>query len=45
MRLIFSIIALTILLVPVSASAHGNVTGKNECHRHANDKDGQYHCH
>jgi len=42
MRLFLSIIAATILLAPVAASAHGSATSKGECHRHGKSA---YHCH
>ena len=42
MRVFLSIVAMTILLAPVAASAHGN-DGKGECHRHKGER--TYHCH
>jgi hypothetical protein len=42
MRVVLSIVAITILLSPITARAHGN-DGKGECHRHKGEK--TYHCH
>jgi hypothetical protein len=42
MRVFLRIVAMTILLAPVAASAHGN-DGKGECHRHKGER--TYHCH
>jgi hypothetical protein len=42
MRVFLSIVAMTILLAPVAASAHGK-DGKGECHQHKDEK--TYHCH
>jgi hypothetical protein len=42
MRAFLGIVVMTILLAPVSASAHGD-DGKRKCHRHNREK--MYHCH
>jgi hypothetical protein len=42
MRAFLGIVAMTILLAPLSASAHDN-DGKGKCHRHTSER--MYHCH
>jgi hypothetical protein len=42
MRAFLGIVAMTILLAPVPASAHGH-DGNGKCHRHNSEK--TYHCH
>jgi len=43
MRLLFTILTMTILLAPVAASAHGNSMSKKEFHRHVGEN--SFHCH